>query len=536
VAPSLERLEDRTLPASGFFHGGWLSLLGQSATLSQAPGGQVAVRIDGTTAAVPATSLRGVSLAGSGASDQLSLGNLQVPGDLAIVSDGGLSVSGRVQAGGSLTATAENFTSTGSVSAGKRIALTADVYLNAGTVQAAGGAVSVHFGASYIDTSAASTTAGQVSIEGSGRLFSSGHFSATGTVGGQIDLSGQSVALIAATLDASGTTAGGRVVVHSQVSTDFTGTITARGGSGGFIEVSSHGSFTDTGKADPGPGGTLLLDPKNLVVAAPPAGTLPQFNLVNPGKGGNFGAEVVPLTTGNIVVTDPKVNSGGAVYLFNGHSGALISALTETGQNTDPGLNTTVENVTALPGGNFVVDNPFWNQFTGAVTWVNGKTGLSGAVSASNSLVGSTSGNFNTGDQVGGGADIANGFSAAQDVSVLPSGNYIVYSAQWNGKRGAVTWGSGTAGVRGLVSSLNSLVGTSPGDDVGGIPDTALQPGFVLLSNGNYVVASPNYFGGTGAAAGAAAPPESPASSAVTTVSPGTSTPRWTTSGRASPP
>ncbi len=45
----------------------------------------------------------------------------------------------------------------------------------------------------------------------------------------------------------------------------------------------------------------------------------------------------------------------------------------------------------------------------------------------------------------------------------LTNGNYVVSSPYWdNGTvtdAGAVTWGSGTAGVSGVVSSANSLVG-----------------------------------------------------------------------------
>jgi hypothetical protein len=75
--------------------------------------------------------------------------------------------------------------------------------------------------------------------------------------------------------------------VWSQSRTDFAGSVSARGGAqGGFIEVSSHGTVTHAGHADAGPGGTLRLDPANLVVSAAPTGVFPQFNLVNPGSGG----------------------------------------------------------------------------------------------------------------------------------------------------------------------------------------------------------------------------------------------------------
>ena len=45
--------------------------------------------------------------------------------------------------------------------------------------------------------------------------------------------------------------------------------------------------------------------------------------------------------------------------------------------------------VTPLTNGNYVVGSPYWNGRRGAATWGNGSTGMSGTVSAANSLVGS---------------------------------------------------------------------------------------------------------------------------------------------------
>src|SRR5262249_45672805 len=90
-----------------------------------------------------------------------------------------------------------------------------------------------------------------------------------------------------------------------------------------------------------------------------------------------------------------------------------------------------------------------------------------GTVSDANSLVGS-----NPGDGVG-------GFG----VTRLSNGNYLVRSANWNGNRGAVTWGDGGTGGRGTVSEANSLAGSNPGDRVG-------DSDITRLSNGNYVVSS----------------------------------------------
>ena len=89
----------------------------------------------------------------------------------------------------------------------------------------------------------------------------------------------------------------------------------------------------------------------------------------------------------------------------------------------------------------------------GAVTWANGTTVISGVVSATNSLVGST-----TSDNVG------------RNIVALTNGNYVVISDNWNNGAvtyaGAVTWASGTTGITGPVSTSNSLVGTKTGDYV----------------------------------------------------------------------
>ncbi len=73
----------------------------------------------------------------------------------------------------------------------------------------------------------------------------------------------------------------------------------------------------------------------------------------------------------------------------------------------------------------------------------------------------------------------------------LTNGNYVVASENWNGNRGAATWGNGASGSSGVVSDQNSLVGDSPGYQVGG-------SGAVALTNGNYVVASENWNGNRG--------------------------------------
>ncbi len=224
-----------------------------------------------------------------------------------------------------------------------------------------------------------------------------------------------------------------------------------------------------------------------------PAGTsraasFGEFIDPHPAPGNQFGSHIVPLSTGNVVITSPYDDAGGndagAVYLFNGATGALISTL----RGNKGGDNVGIDGVTVLANGNFVVASPnFDNGLVidgGAATWCSGTTGVNGAVSAANSLVGTVG--F---DQVGSGYVVA-----------LTNGNYVVGSPMWNRlpnfRVGAVTWGNGTTGISGAVSLANSLVGSRVDDRVG--------EKVMALSNGNYVVGSWLWDSGTIANAGAA--------------------------------
>lgn len=271
----------------------------------------------------------------------------------------------------------------------------------------------------------------------------------------------------------------------------------------------------------------------------------------NPAAGNQFSATVVALSTGNVVVTAPYDSTAapfaGAVYLFNGATGALISTMTGTQAQDQIGS----DGVTALANGNFVVRSSRWDNGAiadaGAVTWGNGVTGFTGAVSAANSLVGSTlndyvgrssitpltNGNYavlsdvwdnGTVADVGaltwgngatgsaGAVSAANSLigSTASDlnlltVKTLDNGNYVATSLSWdNGAAtdaGAVTWGSGIAGVAGAISAANSLIGDTVGGQVrGGFYG---EGGVTALTNGNYVVCSTDWSNGAVTHAGA---------------------------------
>jgi hypothetical protein len=225
----------------------------------------------------------------------------------------------------------------------------------------------------------------------------------------------------------------------------------------------------------------LILTPISKVQAG-------QIDIVGPQGSEAFGTSVTALSNGNIVVTDPLFDAGvtvnaGAVYLYNGATRALISILTGSTINDQIGSGGVVE----LSNGNFVVISPQW-QGVGAVTWESGTSGISGVVSAANSLVGSS------------GLDQIGYSPFGTGVMALSNGNYTVSSPYWdNGgatDAGAVTWGNGASGTSGVVSAANSLVGSSDNDRVG-------YYDVVELSNGHYVVISRNWDNGGATNAGA---------------------------------
>lgn len=257
-------------------------------------------------------------------------------------------------------------------------------------------------------------------------------------------------------------------------------------------------------------------------------------DMTGPTGSGAYGKNITILSNGNYVIADPNYDEAGkidmgAVYLYNGATHALISTLKGVNSYDYVGNN----GITALNNGHYVVKSPYWNNNRGAVTWCNGTTGLNGVVSNANSLVGTavsdqvgfavtalTNGNYvvlspnwdnaaivNAGAATwcSGTATSAGQLSSSNSlvgttandqiggaVIALSNGNYVTNSSKWNGNKGAVTWGSGTSGVSGAVSSSNSLVGNVSGDQVG--------IAVISLSNANYVVSSKQWSGGKGAA------------------------------------
>ena len=172
-----------------------------------------------------------------------------------------------------------------------------------------------------------------------------------------------------------------------------------------------------------------------------------QIDLLGPPGSSAFGTEVAVLPNGNFVVTDPSAASNvGAVYLFS-PSGAMISSFTGSVAGDFVGGYSGGGTITVLKNGNFVIVSPAWHNNMGAVTLVNGSTGLTGAVSSTNSLVGSTAN-----DQVG-----------RDGIVLLNGSNFVLSSPFWNNGgtvpfAGAVTWVNGDVGSVGSVSAPRANV------------------------------------------------------------------------------
>ncbi len=212
-----------------------------------------------------------------------------------------------------------------------------------------------------------------------------------------------------------------------------------------------------------------------------------------------FGRSVTVLPNGNLVITARGIDDRGAVYLMT-PTGGLISTLTGSTAGDLIGADLVTQigplrGVVVLSNGNYVVLSPVWDNGAaidaGAVTWGNAVSGVSGVVSASNSLVGTTAGSF-----VG-----------KHGLTALTNGNYVVRSPSWRTpavvELGAATWGNGAIGTSGAVSASNSLVGSTQFDEIGSFDSGFRNYGVTALSNGHYVVSSKAWNNGVVIDAGA---------------------------------
>lgn len=178
---------------------------------------------------------------------------------------------------------------------------------------------------------------------------------------------------------------GGQVVVWSNQLTRFYGKISSRGGAtsgnGGLVEASGKELLVFTGSVDAtapnGQAGTLLLDPKNITIQDP-SSPLVTFLSPTPTSGENFGFSVAAVGT-NVLVGAPNASRGavtnaGLAYLFD-NTGVLLQTFSKP---TAPVANEQFGYSVAALGTNVLIGAPFDNTAaseSGAVYLFNGTTG-----------------------------------------------------------------------------------------------------------------------------------------------------------------
>ena len=221
------------------------------------------------------------------------------------------------------------------------------------------------------------------------------------------------------------------------------------------------------------------------------------------------GAETVNLPNGDYLVVDPDydlpgpppVPDVGAVYYHQAGTGQVLGMFLGSQANDRIGSG----GITLVGEGGFLIHSPQWDNGlaadAGAVTYGNIFVGMvGGVVSASNSFIGSTSG-----DQIGSGG-----------ITIVGSGTapgFLIQSPLWDNdsavNAGAVTFAPpGLLPVFGVVSASNSFVGSTAGDQIssGGItildigPLFGFPPGSVVPA---FLIQSPLWDNGSAVDAGA---------------------------------
>ena len=234
-----------------------------------------------------------------------------------------------------------------------------------------------------------------------------------------------------------------------------------------------------------------VVGPSNSLVGTTADDRIGQRFLNNGGSYIASGLGVRGLLNGNYVVTSPAwdngstVDAGAATWCdgTTGRVGAVSQANSLVGTTAIDQVGS--NGIFTLSNGNYTVQSDRWangNQaYAGASTFVNGSSGSpTGPVSNTNSFVGKAF------YQIGSG-----------QIVELSTGNYVAYwsfadlgvSGDQNYVQdvGAVTYGSGTTGVQGEISTSNTFfTGTSTNDSMGGQL-------IALYGNGNFVLSQPYY-------------------------------------------
>ncbi|MBD2156696.1 MULTISPECIES: CHAT domain-containing protein [unclassified Leptolyngbya] len=234
----------------------------------------------------------------------------------------------------------------GNVAAASQITVNPD-----GTVRLGGANVPVQDGTTLVAGALnAAGTGGEINVLGDRVALLDANLNASGTNGGTIriggDYQGQGNVFNASrtyvsqdsaiAVDASGQGDGGRAIIWADDTTQFLGTVSARGGAisgdGGFVEVSGAQNLLFNGQADltavNGQLGTLLLDPTNITIVDGTGGV---------GTGGNSNNDT-EILDGQVLFTDsPEASftlSEGALEALASSTNVLLEASNDITVNT----------------------------------------------------------------------------------------------------------------------------------------------------------------------------------------------------------
>ncbi len=272
---------------------------------------------------------------------------------------------------------------------------------------------------------------------------------------------------------------------------------------GPVLMLSAHG----------GRGAVTYLNPAN-----PPRGAISAANSLVGSTFGDGNGQYQEFVTANLrAINSPSWNNGavtdaGAVTMLDLSTGTFagtatpiagrISAansLVGTFANDALGTNGRGGAISIFQMGGITqgaVMSPNWNGNRGAITWYTLGAALNGEISATNSLVGSFANDFI------GSASFSNPVEIFNDQSLPPSpapAFGAVFSPNWNGGRGAITWFKPGALPVGAVTARNSLVGVFAEDFVGADQDESFSNGMFPLPTGNFVLTTPGFNSNAGA-------------------------------------
>ncbi|MFN8534101.1 MAG: hypothetical protein U0556_11200 [Dehalococcoidia bacterium] len=458
---------------------GTISVVADEIALASDPSGAPVLRSGGEVVSLAGCWAAGKPLQLALQSEMVTLEHLSIPGTISIETNGELIVVGNLDAtairlasarlidlrhgaslsGRGVTLNAPYVVASGNVEASGGLAVTAERLVQHGALRGKNVRLEVRQRLLMAERAAIEAEpGGAIAIAGTAKMVLSGSLDAPD---GSITLDGWSLDLVGARLAAETIRVGDGAASDSVYLASASHLAACR------VELSARRSVDPEGTID---AETVLIDPKNLLLDAA-TGLFPQFALLRSGgaPGDRFGQTVVPLPNGRVAVSAPGDDigapDGGAAYLYNGLTGALVSVVTGSHISDTVGLFFTV-----LQTGNFVVQNPEWNGARGAVTFVDAATGLGGIVSSANSLIGQAPGE-----------GVGSGF-----LTTIGADRYGVSTFKWSASRGAVTIGSSLTGITGTVSAANSVVGTAPSDDVGMFgfsPHPALGPNVIAISS-----------------------------------------------------